>query len=758
MSGIISGLTGIMLMVFLLGGVAYSAQNDLKHERREGEVIVKFRKERKNLDTEDFHKRHGSQRLRHYKGLDMERVRIKPGKSIADAISELQADPDVEYVEPNYIVHTQVIPTDTSYGSLWGMNKISAPAAWDNNIGSQSVVVGVIDTGIDYNHPDLKANLWPGRGYNAITGSNDPLDDNGHGTHVAGTIGATGNNGQGVAGVNWNVQIMACKFMDSTGSGTTADAIECLNYFRQQKAAGVNIVATNNSWGGGGFSRSLFDAINAQRDILFIAAAGNNASNNDTTATYPANYQLPNVISVAATTSSDSLSSFSQYGRRTVSIAAPGSNIYSTKPNSSYGLMSGTSMATPHVTGLAALIKASRPAADWRSIKNLLLSGGDNVTSLAAATLTGKRINAFTSLTCQDSRVLSVIQYPAVVQPGTPATLSALSINCSAPAGPVMVNLSGGEVITLKDDGIAPDLAAGDGIFTATFTPTRSIETFSLTSPAGAENIGNAPAPAPAPAPLVITTAALPGSMAGTSYSQTLAASGGTAPYAWSVAAGLLPGGLALGASGTISGTPVAAGTAAFTVKVSDAKGVFTTRNYTLSVAPAPVQATPVVIATKYFPPGVVGSLYSTYLGASGGKSPYLWSLQSGSLPAGLTLNPTTGALSGIPSAAGTFSCVVKVTDSLGAYSTGSFSVQLANYAITSARAGYAYSYRLNASGGTSPYTWALTGGELPPGLTLASSGVISGIPSKTGSYVFTAKVTDSRGLSGVSTILMKVL
>lgn len=749
MPGFFRCMAGIIIMVFLAGGIAYSAPMT-KHEHKEGEVIVKYKKGRKNTDTAELHKRHGLQCIRQHKGLDMEQLRIKPGKQLEKTIKELEADPDIEYVEPNYIVHTQVIPSDLSYSYLWGMNKINAPAAWDNSSGNPSVVVGVIDTGIDYNHPDLKANLWSGNGYNAITGSNDPFDDNGHGTHVAGTIGATGNNGLGVTGVNWNVKIMSCKFMNSAGSGSIGDAIECLDYFRRQKAAGVNIVATNNSWGGSAYSRSLYDAINAQRDILFMAAAGNNGGNNDTNASYPSNYQLPNIISVAATTSSDSLASFSQYGRRTVSIAAPGSNIFSTKLNSSYGYMSGTSMATPHVTGLAALIKAKYPAAEWRSIKNLILSGGDGVTALAGKTLTGKRINAFASLTCQDNRLFSIIQYPVVVQPGALTTLSALSINCGAPAGPVLVTLSSGEGIMLKDDGMLPDMAAGDGIFTATFTPVRSEESFWFSSPAGYEYI---PAPVPVAAPLFITTTSLPGAMAGNLYSQSLTAGGGTAPYTWTVASGLLPSGLSMSSGGNISGTPAASGTSAFMLKVTDSKGITATRNFSINVLPAPL-----VITTQSVTPGAVGSFYSAFAGASGGIAPYNWSLSSGQLPNGLTLNTSTGSISGTPTIAGSYSFTLRTTDAQGTSTAGSLVMQIANKAITDARTGYAYYYKLNASGGTAPYSWAITGGALPPGLSFTSSGVISGTPYKSGSFIFNARVTDSRGLSGETIMLLKVL
>lgn len=405
------------------------------------------------------------------------------------------------------------------------------------------------------------------------------------------------------------------------------------------------------------------------------------------------------------------------------------------------------------MTGLAALIKAQRPQSDWRGLKNLILSSGDSGSVLAARTVTGKRINAFTALTCQDSRVFSIVQYPAAPQIGVPATLSALSINCDASAGPVTATLSGGEVVMLKDDGIAPDQAAGDGIYSASFTPTRTFESYSFSSPAGSESIGTVTAPAP----LAITTSTMPNATAGIVYSQTLAASGGTMPYSWSVTGGILPPGLVLASGGVVNGTPAAAGAFNFTVAVADANGARITRGLSITVASAPAPVFPVVIATRYIPAGSVGSAYNTYLGASGGSAPYRWSISSGTLPAGLALNETTGQISGVPSASGNYSCAIRATDAKGAFVTKTFSVSIANYAIASGRVGYSYSYQLNASGGTPPYSWTLTGGALPPGLRLATGGLVSGVPTTAGSYVFNARVTDSRGLSGNSSILINV-
>src|SRR2546426_954281 len=380
-------------------------------------ILVRFKASAAPADQALVHALVGAHAYKSFKLVEgLQAVRIPPGMHVKDAIEFYRRRPDVLYAEPNWIVDAQIIPDDPSFSSLWGLNNagqsggipdadIDALEAWDITTGSSDVVVAVIDTGIDYTHPDLSANMFRNEldcnsngidddgngqiddcfGIDTANNDSDPMDDAAHGSHVAGTIGAVGNNGVGVVGVAWTVRLMACKFLNAGGSGTTADAIDCLEYVKLMKDRGVNIVATNNSWGGGAFSQALFDAIEAhrQRGILFIAAAGNQASDNDATPFYPASYALPNVISVAATTQTDAKASFSNWGRRSVHLGAPGEAILSTTPGDTYQVMSGTSMATPHVTGVAALLKAQDPTRDWRAIKNLILTGGDTLPSLA---------------------------------------------------------------------------------------------------------------------------------------------------------------------------------------------------------------------------------------------------------------------------------------------------------------------------------------------------------------------------------------
>ena len=334
----------------------------------------------------------------------------------------------VSLVEPNYIVHTTAVPNDPSFPLLWGLNNTTTPGAdihavnaWNVSTGSAATVVGVVDTGFDYTHPDLAPNAWsaPGpitvtiagtqitcpagsHGFRSISGalSCDPLDDANpsHGTHTSGTIGAAGNNGQGVVGVNWTTKIMGLKFLDSTGSGLTSDAVNAIEYAVQAKAAfgaAANVRVLSNSWGGGGFSSALLSEITraGTSDMLFVAAAGNSGTNDDTTLFYPADYNSSNVVAVAATDIDDALASFSNYGPTKVALGAPGVNIFSTLSGNSYGYLSGTSMATPHVAGAAALILSSCTLTTAQ-LKSTILGTVDVIPSLTGKVSTNGRLNA----------------------------------------------------------------------------------------------------------------------------------------------------------------------------------------------------------------------------------------------------------------------------------------------------------------------------------------------------------------------------
>ncbi|MBI5280259.1 MAG: S8 family serine peptidase [Candidatus Solibacter usitatus] len=355
-------------------------------------------------------------------------------QSVQALLNNLKSHSDVEMVEPNYIVHTTATaPNDPAFGNLWGLRNtgqvigaagiagadIDAARAWDITTGTKSVAVGIVDTGIFYSHPDLAANVWSAprafsvtiggvvincaagtRGFNAITKSCNPNDDNNHGTHVAGTIGGAGNNGVGVTGVNWQTSLVGLKFLSASGSGTTSDAINAIEFAVQLKQKGLaNIRVLNASWGGGGFSQALLDEINraAANDILFVAAAGNAGTNNDATAFYPANYNAPNVVAVAATDNQDNKASFSNYGATTVDLGAPGLYIYSTIMNGGYAWSSGTSMATPHVAGAAALVLA-KCSLGVAALKSALLNTVEPVASLTGKTVTGGRLNVYQAL------------------------------------------------------------------------------------------------------------------------------------------------------------------------------------------------------------------------------------------------------------------------------------------------------------------------------------------------------------------------
>lgn len=441
------------LMVLFLLAMVFSAPSPQEQKPAfvPGEVVVKLRPAARGVAGALA------------QGMNLQMTRSSPsgefvvlkdntGKDVQQLADSLKADPNVEYAEPNYLYYALGTPNDPRFNQLWGMHNtgqtggtadadIDAPEAWDITTGDTTVIVGVIDTGIDYKHPDLAANMWtnPGedawsdpnnpntgngidddnngyvddwRGWDFVNNDNDPFDDNGHGTHCAGTIGAVGNDGVGVAGVNWRVKIMPLKFLSANGSGSLAAAIDAINYANH---FGVNL--TSNSWGGGGRSQALEDAIRAANTAgsLFVAAAGNNGTDNDATPNYPSNYDVPNVLAVAAIDHNGNLASFgsgggggicgcagevlpspgSNYGATTVDLAAPGKEILSTTPNNGYSSFSGTSMATPHVSGVAALTLARFGSLTVTQLKQRLMNSVDVRPSLQGKMVTGGSINAF---------------------------------------------------------------------------------------------------------------------------------------------------------------------------------------------------------------------------------------------------------------------------------------------------------------------------------------------------------------------------
>ena len=339
-------------------------------------------------------------------------VQNPPGFSVADAVRNYNANPDVLYAEPDYVVTTNVIPTDPHWNQQWDMTKISAPAAWNTQTNSSTVVVAIIDTGIDFTHPDLQANLWVSsdgsHGFTCMAGKCviGGADDFGHGTHVAGTIGAVADNGIGIAGINWQVQLMSVKFLDARGSGSISDAVLAFDRVTALKQQGVNVRVSNNSWGSTGFSQSLKDALARAEaaGILHVCAAGNSNQNVDTSPMYPAAYDNRGIISVLASDQNDRGASFTNYGLAAVDISAPGVSTFSTVPTgacalcdaSGYKLLSGTSMAAPHVSGVLAALFQENPTLSVTQARDIVLNrlSYDALTDTKAkSSSTGGRLN-----------------------------------------------------------------------------------------------------------------------------------------------------------------------------------------------------------------------------------------------------------------------------------------------------------------------------------------------------------------------------
>jgi hypothetical protein len=381
-------------------------------------------------------------------------------RNVQTIIAALQRRDEVLEVEPNYIVQATAVPNDPQWGSLWGLPRIGAPAAWDVTTGSTANVIAVLDTGVDWTHPDLAANMWSApttftvnvggqnitcpagsHGFNAITFSCSPWDDNSHGTHVSGTIGAVGNDGNGVAGVNWTTRIMALKFLNNQGNGSLSDALDAMEFAIRAKTYfaathGADVRVFSASWGGGGAASTFVDGLNVAKaaEILFVAAAGNNASNNDVTPFYPASYTNDNVIAVASSDVNDNRAGYSNYGPQSVDLGAPGDNIYSTEPGGGWGWKSGTSMAAPQVSG-AAMLVLSACNLNIANLKKALLASVDLVPGMAGLVATQGRLNVGRAITnCRTHPTITLTSPPGGSQYFVPAQI-AFAADASSPNG-----------------------------------------------------------------------------------------------------------------------------------------------------------------------------------------------------------------------------------------------------------------------------------------------------------------------------------
>ena len=435
-----------------------SLNEKLTGEYIENELLIRFKEEIKSNMISDIIISSGCKILKYYNIItNLYLVEISDGIDVPTKAAFFESFNEILYAEPNHIVYVvQTIPNDQGFGGLYGMHNtgqnggtfdadIDAPEAWDISTGNSTVVVGIIDSGLDYDHPDLLSNIWTNPGEIANNGvdddnngyvddihgwdwaynDNDPSDFDGHGTHVAGTVGAVGNNTIGVSGVCWTVKLMALKFLNDQGSGNTSNAISAIEY-----AANNGATLTNNSWGGGGYSSSLRTAI-LNSNMIFAAAAGNGGpdyigDDNDVTPHYPSSYDCNNIIAVASLDRNNIRATSSNFGATSVDLGAYGVSILSTKPNNAtainfgtpgqglssnfYGIISGTSMATPQVAGLAALIYSNNSSLSWTDVKNTIMNNVEPVPALSGITVTGGCINAYNSLNSSGSQNSFTIQ------------------------------------------------------------------------------------------------------------------------------------------------------------------------------------------------------------------------------------------------------------------------------------------------------------------------------------------------------------
>lgn len=452
-------LKSALATLVLFAGVSATA---MEHEAVPGEYIVKLKHDVNSLNAQVLSSELGAYVKSTIPSGNLIVVQRPSFEMAASAVKSLNQNDLVEFAEPNYIYRINRLPNDPMLEKLWGLRNfgqndksslspmgpgiegidIDAERAWEITQGSEDIIIAVIDTGVDYNHPDLQENIWTNTaelngqagvdddgngfvddiyGYNFVTtaGAADPKDDHGHGTHCAGTIGARGDDGKGIVGVTWKAKLMSLKFLSASGSGSLEGALRSIDYATKM---GAHIMS--NSWGGGGFSQALKESIERAHaaGIVFVAAAGNSSADNDTRPAYPATYDVPNVISVAAMDNRGQLASFSSYGKRTVHVAAPGVNVFSSVLRNGYDTWSGTSMATPHVSGIAALLLANEPTMTNVEVKERLIRTARPLPGLKNKTRSGLA-NAYMALTNQT----------APADPNDPANWASQSLSISTP-------------------------------------------------------------------------------------------------------------------------------------------------------------------------------------------------------------------------------------------------------------------------------------------------------------------------------------
>ena len=645
-----------------------------------------------------------------------------PGQTVTQTILNLSQDPDVEYVEPNYIVSRQAIPNDPQFTSLHGLNNtgqtggtadadIDAPEAWDIETGnSNPVLVAVLDSGIDFNHQDLQSNIWRNpnevanngvdddgngfvddiNGWDFVNNDNNPQDDLNHGTHVSGTIAAVGNNGIGVTGVSWTAQILPVKFLNRFGQGSTANAIRALNY-----AVALGARVSNLSYGGTAFSQALYDTIAAANNAghIVVAAAGNSSNNSDNFPVYPAAYNLPNIISVAATNASDQLANFSNFGPTTIDLAAPGVNTLSTVPFNNYATMNGTSMSTPHVTGVVSLLLAKLPSLTAADVKSALLTTVDPLPSLAGRTVSGGRVNAFQALSTLAPQI-SVTTVNGMIEFAVSETTTLVASGGSAP---YVWSSSNPSVAMIDAVGNLTALAPGVVQITATDNNNNSGTSAAITV-------------------TQITITPNSGSV-GVGQSLRFSATGGVAPYSYSV------NNSAVASINAITGELTALAVGNTTVNVIDNAGN--------SVSSSTITVSDISLTPQT---GLIGVGDSLQFNATGGVPPFNWSSTN---PAVASID-TSGLLSGLASGTTT----VSVTDSLGMMvNSGVVEVRAVSVAPQSGTLLIGDSLQLSTSGGNPPYTWTVSDTTIA---TIDANGLLTASAVGT----ITASVADADGFA----------